>query len=78
MNFKFNKNTRVKITVARLLDLREEYGYHSLNEFRIHLEKDSGMQMTCRRFIISERTFVYYFKIIDNNKFFLAKIKYGI
>ena len=77
MDFKINKKTRVKITVDNLREFKNQHGYQGLNEFRIHFEKESGLQLTCRRFIESKRTFVYYFKVLDKNKFFLGKIKYG-
>lgn len=77
MDFKINKKTRVKITVDDLRELRESHGYETIWQFRIEFEKESGLELTCRRFIESKRTFVYYFKVLDKNKYFLGKIKYG-
>lgn len=77
MDFKFNKKTRIKLPVDFFSNLRAEYNHETIVQARQAFQQESGLVFTSRRFVLSKRTFMYYFKVADKNKFFISKIKYG-
>lgn len=77
MDFKFNKKTRIKIDVKFFSNLRKEYDHETIVHARVAFQNESGLVFTSRRFNNKKRTFIYFFKVLDKSKLFLAKIKYG-
>jgi hypothetical protein len=78
MEFKFNSRTRIKMPVAKLNELHELFPEHKwFYEFRTSFQHEAGLVMTSIRNTYS-RNGIYYFKVVDKNKYFLAKIKYGV
>jgi hypothetical protein len=76
MEFKINTRIRVKITVNKLLELKNETNYDYFYEFFSEFCKNSGLKRTSTQWKNGKR--VYYFQILDKHKYFLAKINYGI
>lgn len=87
MKFKVDKRKRVKISLNKLWDInRENYSNDLwLGEFIKLFSEECGLVKTSNRTtrirdwlagitIVNE---IYYFKIIDEKKYFLGKIKYG-
>lgn len=78
MEFKFNSRTRIKIPLAKLNELHSSM-FPELKwfyEFRKAFEIEAGLFQTSTKNTYCRNT-VYYFKVVDKNKYFLAKIKYG-
>ncbi len=78
MGFNITKKTRIKIPTGKLLDLKTEFGFadKDLFEFRIAFQSETGLIKTSIR--RGRGTMIYFFKVWDKNKYFLAKIKYGL
>lgn len=73
MEYKFNKNTRIKIPFRTLGRFRMDDGsYLHLP----HFEEETGLKRTSKRG--KGKYCYYYFKVVDKKKWMLAKIKYGI
>ena len=78
---KFNSNVRIKLTLERYEKLwREQTSHFYFYQFRMNFEKVSGLLETSRkrRLVGGHYTYLYYFKVVDKQKYLLAKIKYGI
>ena len=76
-SFKFNSRTRIKIPIAKLNELHELFTEHKwFYEFRKSFEIEAGLFRTSTKNTYCRNT-IYYFKVVDKNKYFLAKIKYG-
>jgi hypothetical protein len=76
MEFKINKRTRIKIKIDKLVQIRKEKDYEFFHQFLIDFGKETGLTRTSVCY--KNGTRVSYFKIVDAQKYFLAKIKYGI
>jgi hypothetical protein len=77
MEFKINKQTRIKIPKKKLREsIRDTYGYFT--EFRLAFQKESGLKQTSVRYDKYKRDDIFYFKVEDIQKYMVAKIKYGI
>lgn len=77
MEFKFNNRTRIKIPLAKLNELHELFPEAKwFYEFRKAFEREAGLFQTSIKDMYCHKT-VYYFKVVDKNKYLLAKIKYG-
>ncbi len=76
MDFKINKRVRIKINVNKLFELKNETNYEYLYQFLSEFCQNSGLKRTSVQFKNGKR--LYYFQILDKNKYFLAKINYGI
>jgi hypothetical protein len=75
MEFKFNKQTRIKIPMRVLGRFRnEDNTYISVRQFAAEV----GLRMTSSRYNKLKRDTIYYFELIDQKKYMLAKIMYGI
>jgi hypothetical protein len=78
MEFKINKRTRIKILSSKLEEIRSsmfpehEYFY----EFRMAFQAETGLARTSTKDTYTHNA-MYYFKVVDKHKYFLAKIKYG-
>lgn len=78
-SFKFNRRTRIKIPLAKLNELHSSM-FPELKwfyEFRKAFEIEAGLFQTSIKNTYY-RNYIYYFKVVDKNKYFLAKIKYGL
>lgn len=78
MAFKINKQTRIKMCVGSLHDLRRAADIQCFHTFLWNFEKEAGIKSTCQRYTKTHSTLLYYFKIIDVNKYLLAKLKYAL
>jgi hypothetical protein len=75
MEFKFNSKTRIKIPMRVLGRFRnEDNTYINVRQFAAEV----GLRMTSSRFNKFKRDRIYYFELIDQKKYMLAKIMYGI
>lgn len=82
MAFKINSRTRIKIRYQKFRELNEEINYNngircSLDTLICKLGEEAGLVGTSTGFD-KEDYYVHFFKIVDKQKFLLAKIKYGI
>jgi hypothetical protein len=87
MKFKVNKRKRVKINLIKLWDIKNEnYGGELwLGGFIKIFTEECGLVKTSNRTTryrdwlggITTVNEIYYFKIVDEKKYFLGKIKYG-
>ena len=80
MEFKINKQTRIKISAHKLYDIIGEYKRERNQtiwfwQFLELFFTETGLSKTSYRRI---DRIIYYFKITDKHKSMLAKIKYGI
>ena len=72
MEFKFNSRTRIKIPLRVLGRFRnEDYTHINIRSFAVEV----GLKMTSIRYCKLLRK-IYYFQVIDKNKYMLAKILY--
>jgi hypothetical protein len=77
MRFKFNKRLRVKIRYLFLKDLKDSLGLNiNTDKFVLEFKKEAGLEHTSNRW--ANDGYYYYFKVIDKQKYLVAKIKYGI
>jgi len=79
---KINSRTRIKIRYLKLSELNREINYDkgvrcSLETFICKLEEEAGLIGTSTG-IDKEEYYVYFFKVVDKQKFLLGKIKYGL
>lgn len=79
MKFKITKKTRIKIPLSKLEEIR--FSMFSeikwFYEFRMSFELETGLARTSIKNMYNYNI-IYYFKVTDMNKYFLAKIKYGL
>ena len=77
MASKINKRTRIKIGYLWLKALREELQISTTTDvFEMALSQEAGLHRTSTRW--ANLGYTYYYKVIDKQKYFLAKMKYGI
>ena len=77
MESKINKRTRIKYRYPFLKDLKESLGLNiSTDKFVLEFKKEAGLEPTSNRW--ANDGYYYYFKVIDKQKYMVAKIKYGI
>jgi hypothetical protein len=78
---KFNSNLRIKLSLEKYERLWREHSSHFyFYQFRMNFEQVSGLFETSRRrkCVRGFHSHLFYFKIVDKQKYLLAKIKYGI
>ena len=80
MEFKINKQTRIKISSHKLYDIIDVYKRERNQtiwfwQFLELFFTETGLSKTSYR---RGEGIIYYFKITDKHKYMLAKIKYGI
>ena len=77
MESEINKRTRIKYRYLFLIDLKESLGLNiSTDKFVLQLTKEAGLEPTSRRW--AKDGYYFFYKVIDKQKYILAKIKYGI
>jgi hypothetical protein len=77
MEFKFDKRKRIKFSRHKIVDLvgdRTKFFHECVASF----QKECGLQMTTVKFNRYKQVDIYSFKLIDKQKYLVAKIKYGI
>jgi hypothetical protein len=77
MASKINSKTRIKIRYLWLASLREELKLDmTTHVFELLVSAEAGLVRTSTRW--AHDGYTYYYKVVDKQKFFLAKFKYGI
>lgn len=77
MTSKINSKTRVKIRYLWLISLKEELKLDmNTHTFELLLSSEAGLVRTSTRW--ANDGYTYFYKVVDKQKFFLAKFKYGI
>jgi hypothetical protein len=80
MVFKINSKTRIKIIQNKIRELYENNKVPDqyFSQFKSYFQTKSGLKETSRRYSSTKRDYICYYQVIDINKYFLAKIQYGI
>jgi hypothetical protein len=78
MDFKIDTRKRVKITIQQLGQIKRDSNYNYFADFLNSFCTESGLSVTSRRWSYKHKGIVYYFKILNKQKYMLGKIKYGI
>jgi len=80
MEFKINSKTRIKIPSSKLAEMyrERESDFRFFYEFMMWFNNESGLRKTSNRSNRRKNGSIYYFQVLDKNKYLLAKIKYGI
>ena len=78
MEFEINYRTRVSIKWNDLRIIHEKYFNHYTGNWGYVpcMAKEWGLEITSKKNVHEQ--FTYFFKVVDKQKFMLAKIKYGI
>jgi hypothetical protein len=77
MASKINSKTRIKILYLWFISLRDELKIDTNGHvLEMSISKEAGLQLTSTRW--ANNGYTYYYKVIDKQKYMLAKIKYGI
>jgi len=76
MDFKINNKTRIKLNHLNIRNIIIALGGVAIKhkEFELY----TGLKLTSSRWCKDKTTIIYYYQVIDKNKYLLAKIKYGI
>jgi hypothetical protein len=77
MEFKINKQKRVRIPISKLYELKRYSREQNFFIFLWSFEEESGLKGTSTR-VTRFQNVIYFFKIVDTKKYMLAKIKHGI
>jgi hypothetical protein len=82
MGSKITDKTRVKISWSDIKQIKETYykTYNSTGQFIDNqFRNETGLKKTSNRYVSAKDGYnLYYFRIVDEQKYMLAKIKYGI
>ena len=76
MAFKITNKTRIKFNHLTIRSVITDLGGAPIKheEFEFY----TGLKLTSTRWCKNRTILIYYFQIIDRNKYLLAKIKYAI
>lgn len=76
----FNKTKRIKFSFKEFEELKQKMGFKDMYsyQFRDMITSDAGLQNTSVRYCTTRRVPVFYYKILNKQKYLLGKIKYGI